>query len=161
MVNSSPRVPWSGCENFVLKIPWAPPLKYFRNVVSRVPPPPKWKLSQRGEDIGFEYTPLPAWNLGPRGWDLGWIWVGLEPPSPRPIHPKLKSWPDWGTLDSSWSFPLQSGKRWCLVETNRYIPRIPFRFFVNVLSQKGSGANGVSTFTVGHTGFNISVRTQR
>ena len=47
---------------FVLKIPWVPPLIYFRNVASRVPrpptPPPNENLARLG-DFGFELSKVP------------------------------------------------------------------------------------------------------
>ena len=72
-------LPHSSYQDFWFKNPWVPPLKYFRNVGLEYPPPhPPWKF---GQDLA-----------------LG-IWVGMEYPPPA----KMKTWPDWGTLDLSLS----------------------------------------------------------
>ena len=77
---------------------------------SRVPLPLQWKLGQiEGLWIwvGSEYPPLPPkWKLGQI--EGLWIWVGPEyPPS------KMRTWPDWGTSDLSWSrVPPSEMKTW-------------------------------------------------
>ena len=68
-----------GCENFWCKIPWVPPLKYLRNVMSRIHPP-KWKCVQDLRlwvSIAPEYptTATPKNENLARTWDLGFYLV--------------------------------------------------------------------------------------
>ena len=110
-------LPHSSYQNYVLKIPWVPPLKYLRNVVSRVRSPAwKWNLVRTWDFlvwVGPENPPPPPMKIVQ---ELGhWIWVGLEyPPENKNVvrnwtsdsswsrvSPQIKMWPDWGTLDLS------------------------------------------------------------
>ena len=93
-----------GCENFWLKIPWVPPLKYLRNVSP--PSPQKRKLSEMlglwiwvGPEYPYPPPPPPQHENLAKLRDFGFELVQSTPP-PHPT--KVKTWPDWGTLDLSW-----------------------------------------------------------
>ena len=103
-------LPHSSYQNFWFKIPWVPPLKYFRNVGLDNPPPHENLV--RTCYLGFE---------------LFWS-----------TPPPMKIWPDWGTLDLSWAgVPPPPWKYLCgswYVETNHCILQ---RYKDNVLFYHG------------------------
>ena len=79
-----------GFQDIWCKIPWVPPLKYLKNVVSR--------------DFWFETLDLSWSRVSPSPWnlarlrDFGFELVQIIPP---PL--KMKIWPGVLTLDLSWS----------------------------------------------------------
>ena len=87
------------------------PIKYLRNVVSRVPPLPPMKIWSGLGTSGLRWSrvfpQMKIWS-GLGTWDLS---CPEYTPTPPP-RLEMKTWPDWGTLDLSWSRvpPLPSPK---------------------------------------------------